>query len=115
VDFESVVAAIDPRQTGMYNLEQVTQVLQAAKWLLLIFLLCEAAALVLSLLLRFWLEPANPATAYNNFDEVRPADRASRAMSHCCQHSGKVAEHHRQTAPADSTGQQRVVSCTGVL
>jgi hypothetical protein len=56
----------------MYSLKQVTQVLQAAKWLLLIFLLCEAAALVLSLMLRFWLEPPNPATAYNNFDEVRP-------------------------------------------
>lgn len=62
----------------MYNLKQVTQVLQAAKWLLLIFLLCEAAALVLSLLLRFWLEPANPATAYNNFDEV-----SSKPLSQC--------------------------------
>lgn len=49
----------------------------AAKWLLLIFLLCEAVALVLSLLLRFVLDPPNPATAYNNFDEVRTVSNAS--------------------------------------
>jgi hypothetical protein len=49
----------------------VTEVLKAAKWLLLLFLLCEAAALVLSILLRFVLAPPNAATAYNNFDEVR--------------------------------------------
>jgi hypothetical protein len=49
----------------------VTEVLKAAKWLLLLFLLCEAAALVLSLLLRFVLAPPNAATAYDNFDEVR--------------------------------------------
>jgi len=64
------VNAIDPRQTGIYDRAHVMEVLKAAKWLLLLFLLCEAVAQVLSLLLRFVLDPPNAATTYNNFDEV---------------------------------------------
>lgn len=70
VDFDAVLGAIDPKQTGAYDRAHVIEVLKAAKWLLLLFLLCEVAALVLSLLLRFVLAPPNAATAYNNFDEV---------------------------------------------
>lgn len=65
-----VVGAIDPRQTGIYDKAHVTQVLHAAKWLLLLFLLCEGVALVLSLLLRFVLDPPSTASRYKNFDEV---------------------------------------------
>lgn len=70
MDFAAVVDAIDPRKTGLYDRQHVVEVLKAAKWLLLLFLLCEAIALVLSLLLRFVLDPPNAATAFNNFDEV---------------------------------------------
>lgn len=83
VDFDSVVAAIDPKQTGVFDRAHVTEVLKAAKWLLLLFLLCEAAALVLSLLLRFVLAPPNAATAYNNFDEVGPSLVSSSCGCRC--------------------------------
>lgn len=70
-NFQGVVSAIDPKSTGAYDRDHVVQVLSAAKWLLLIFLLAEAVALVLSLLLRFVLDPPSAANRYNNFDEVR--------------------------------------------
>lgn len=70
MNFDAVVGAIDPRQTGIYDKAHVTEVLKAAKWLLLLFLLCEAVALMLSLLLRFVLDPPSAASRYNNFDEV---------------------------------------------
>jgi hypothetical protein len=94
-----VVAAIDPTQSGLYSEARVLQVLQAAKWLLLLFWVCEAAALVLSILLRFVLEP--PATAFDNFDEVT-ARRRSRApcVRVCCRSSAAAADSgHVRTPP----------------
>jgi hypothetical protein len=70
VDFDSVLRAIDPKSTGLYYRARVVEVLTAAKLLLLIFLLCETVALVLSLLLRFVLDGAQAGSAYDNFDEV---------------------------------------------
>lgn len=53
---------------GRYNRKQVHEVLQAAKWIMLLFMLCEAVALILSLLLRFVLEDPVLAAQYDNFD-----------------------------------------------
>uniref|UniRef100_A0A383WD62 Uncharacterized protein n=1 Tax=Tetradesmus obliquus TaxID=3088 RepID=A0A383WD62_TETOB len=64
--FQGVVDAIDPKETGRYNRAQVVEVLKAAKWIMLLFMLCEVVALVLSLLLRFVFE--DPSTQYDNFD-----------------------------------------------
>lgn len=88
MDFDAVVDAIDPRQTGIYDRPHVIEVLKAAKWLLLLFLLCEAVALVLSLLLRFVLDPPNAANAYNNFDEV--CSRLSLSMMPITDHEFKA-------------------------
>lgn len=51
---------------GRYNRAQVVEVLKAAKWIMLLFMLCEVVALVLSLLLRFVFE--DTAAQYDNFD-----------------------------------------------
>ncbi|WIA36905.1 hypothetical protein OEZ86_008151 [Tetradesmus obliquus] len=64
--FQGVVDAIDPKETGRYNRAQVVEVLKAAKWIMLLFMLCEVVALVLSLLLRFVFE--DTAAQYDNFD-----------------------------------------------
>jgi hypothetical protein len=53
---------------GRYNRAQVVEVLKAAKWIMLLFMLCEVVALVLSLLLRFVLEDPNTSAQYDNFD-----------------------------------------------
>ena len=65
-DFQGVVQAIDPKHTGRYDREHVVQVITAAKWLMSLFMLCEVVAMILSILLRFWLDP--PAQPYDNFD-----------------------------------------------
>jgi hypothetical protein len=66
-NFDGVLHAIDPNSTGRYSRERVTEVLKAAKWLMLLFMICQIVALLLSLLLRFVLDP--PAQRYDNFDE----------------------------------------------
>jgi hypothetical protein len=53
---------------GRYNRAQVVEVLKPAKWIMLLFMLCEVVALVLSLLLRFVLEDPNTSAQYDNFD-----------------------------------------------
>jgi hypothetical protein len=53
---------------GRFNRAQVVEVLNAAKWIMLLFMLCEVVALVLSLLLRFVLEDPNGPVQYDNFD-----------------------------------------------
>lgn len=73
-DFQGVVDAIDPKHTGRYDREHVVQVITAAKWLMLLFMLCEVVAMVLSILLRFWLDP--PAQPYDNFDEANQQAKA---------------------------------------
>jgi hypothetical protein len=100
VDFDSVVAAIDPKQTGVFDRDHVIEVLKAAKWLLLLFLLCEAAALVLSILLRFVLAPPNAATAYDNFDEVCDPLKPR----HSCTTRASAATLVRHSVESGSTG-----------
>jgi hypothetical protein len=60
-------------------------VLKAAKWIMLLFMLCEVVALVLSLLLRFVLEDPATSAQYDNFDtnnlQVRPATECSSSSS----------------------------------
>eukprot|EP00879_Flechtneria_rotunda_P007175 GHRR01007530.1.p1 GENE.GHRR01007530.1~~GHRR01007530.1.p1 ORF type:complete len:225 (+),score=39.99 GHRR01007530.1:124-798(+) len=80
-DFQGVVNAIDPRQTGKYDRAHVTDILKAAKWLMLVFMLCEMAALVLSLLLRFVLDPPSLAAQYDNFDEASMQDKSQSISS----------------------------------
>jgi hypothetical protein len=73
---------------GRYNRAQVVEVLKAAKWIMLLFMLCEVVALVLSLLLRFVLEDPNTSAQYDNFDtnnlQVRHANVCiHRHQRHC--------------------------------
>lgn len=80
-NFGGVVHAIDPGQTGAYSAARVLQVLTAAKWLLLVFLLCEIVSLALALVLRFVLGPQSEAQAYDNFDDANLQERNA-SMAH---------------------------------
>jgi hypothetical protein len=45
----------DPHRTGKFDEKHIRQVLRAAQWLILLFLLVQIAALVVALLMRFFI------------------------------------------------------------
>lgn len=68
VNLDAVQAAIaPPDHPGKYGKAQVHQILMAARWLLLFFLVAETAALVMAAMLRFWIK-RDGSEAFNNFD-----------------------------------------------
>ncbi len=67
-NLDGVRSALDPKHTGAYDAAHMTRVLQAARVVMLLFVLCEITTFVLAILMRFVLKE-DPTAAYNNFDE----------------------------------------------
>ena len=74
VNFDGVLADLDPHTEGKYSRENVAKVLESAKWAMLVFLLLEMVTLVLAVLLKYFI-PADPLGDYDNFDEAVASER----------------------------------------
>lgn len=73
-NFEGVLNKVDPHKEGKYDREHVSKVLEAAKWVLMIFLLVEILNLFFAILLRYCIPP-DPLGAYDNFDAQQQEER----------------------------------------
>ena len=65
----------DPHHTGKFDQQHIQQVLRAAQWLILLFLIVQIAALITALLMRFFIKP-DGAAGTTGFDEAELAEHA---------------------------------------
>lgn len=74
VNFEGVLNDLDTHTDGKYARENVSVVLEQAKWAFLVFLLIEIVTIILAVLLK-WYIPDDPLGDYDNFDEAVASER----------------------------------------
>eukprot|EP00877_Chromochloris_zofingiensis_P006402 jgi/Chrzof1/2014/Cz10g29220.t1 len=75
VNYDGVVAALVQHDDGgSYDKAHIQQVVSAAKWIMLVFLLCEIASLILAVLLQYVLKP-DDINSFDNWDAENQEQR----------------------------------------